>query len=101
MATALHTATVLDSAKHAWHNRPSELDNLITVEFAEQYGIREELDAAAIVILAREISNAWAARQASPLQVALAALDHDDIVTEAGYAAEYREFVHAQDDYDY
>lgn len=95
------TTTILHSAEFAWHNRPSDLDNLITIEFADQYGIREELDAAAIVILAREISNAWAGRQASPLQVALDKLDHDDIVTEAGYAAEYREFVHAQEDYDY
>lgn len=32
---------------------------------------------------------------------ALNALDSDDIITEAGYAAEYRTFVHAQDDYNY
>lgn len=95
------TATILQSAEFAWHNRPSDLDDLITVEFAEQYGIRAELDAAAVAILAREINNAWTGRQSSPLQVALAALDHDDIITEAGYTAEYREFVHTQDDYDY
>lgn len=95
------TTTILQSADFAWHNRPADLDNLITVEFADQHGIRAELDAAAVAILAREISNAWAGRQASPLQVALSALDHDDIVTGAGYAAEYRQFVHAQDDYDH
>ena len=95
------TTTILQSAEFAWHNRPSDLDNLITPEFADHYGIRDELDAAAVTILAREISKAWAGRQASPLQVALSALDHDDIVTEAGFATEYRQFVHAQDDYDY
>jgi hypothetical protein len=95
------TATILRSAEFAWHNRPSHLDHLITVEFADHYGIRDELDTAAIAILARGISNARARRQASPLQVALSALDHDDILTRAGYAAEYSTFVHAQDDYNY
>jgi len=86
--------TVLDLATSAWHDRPSSLDDLITLEFADQYGIRAELDAAAIAILVRETD-------AFPLQAALFALDHDDIVAKAGYAAEYKTFVRSQDDYPY
>jgi len=99
--TAFRYGPFIENMALAWQNRPVEYANLINVDFAEAYGIRDELDNAAIDLLAHHVIAAWAARQASPLMVALDRLDCDDIVTAAGYASEYSAFAHTQPDYDY
>lgn len=99
--TAFRYGPFIENMAFAWHNRPTDYTDLVNVDFADAYGIRDELDNAAIDLLGHHVITAWAQRQASPLMVALARLDCDDIVAAAGYSGEYTAFVHAQDDYDH
>lgn len=99
--TAFRYGPFIENMAFAWHNRPAEYATLINVDFADAYGIRDELDNAAIQLLAHGTINAWAQRQASPLQVALDRLNCDDIVAAAGYTSEHSAFAHSQPDYDY
>lgn len=99
--TAFRYGPFIENMAFAWQNRPAEYTDLINVDFADAYGIRDELDNVAIQLLAHGTIHAWAQRQASPLLVALDRLDCDDIVAAAGYTREYSAFARAQGDYDY